>query len=616
MSRRWIGVLLAILLVLGAAAAVVVLTRTPGTEVARVSEFGVYRGYSEAEYRYWTRQSLYVEVRDGTRLAVDIFRPSRNGVDPVETALPVVFSAERYVRATWSGSGMKTTLDAYPYLKTLLQHGYVVAAADVRGTGASFGVFSGDTDMTEAHDLYDLTEWFAARPWCNGNVGMYGASYRGNNQYWAAATAPPHLKCLFAEAAPFDAYYSGHPNGVFWDRYLREWAAMTRDLDINAHRITVPVDDDPGGSLLAAAVAEHAANADTYEVAKSMPYRDSESADPDSAVALAAGDSILPLVQASGIPVYHWTGWFDYFAFNQPTWFPNLEQPQKMAIGPWVHVDRYGPTDLAAIEHLRWYDCWLKGIDNGITQEAPVNYFTLGAPSGQEWQSAGDWPLPGVEPTRYYFDEGPSGSVESLNDGSLSPGQPGPSSGRDLYTVEVFTLSLADRWSATSMESLRADWRELDSVSLTYTTPPLEEDMVITGCPVAHLWVSADVADADFFVYLEEVSLGGGSTTVSDGLLRASHRSVGTPPWDNAGLPWHRSCAADVEPLTPGEPVELAIGLAPTSNIFERGHRIRVTITCNDFGDMFDTSRESGAEITLYRSSTMASYISLPVAGG
>ncbi len=617
MSRRWIGVLLAVLLVVGVVAvAVVLLVRAARTgDGEKESAFGVYQGYSEAVYRDWTRNSLYVEVRDGTRLAVDIFRPSRNGVDPVEDPLPVVFSAERYVRATYAASGMKTTLDAYPYLETLLEHGYVVAAADVRGTGASFGVFSGSTGLTEAQDLYDLTEWFAAQAWCNGNVGMYGASYRGNNQYWAAATAPPHLKCIFPEAAPFDAYYAGHPNGVFWDLYLKNWAAMTQDLDNNANGATVPVDGDPAGTLLAAAVAQHAANADTYEVARSLPYRDSRSADPNFPAPGATGASILALVQASRIPVYHWSGWYDYFVFSQPTWFPNLEQPQKMVIGPWAHTDRYGPTDLAAIEHLRWYDYWLKGIGNGITKEAPVNYYTMGAPEGSQWQSAWDWPVPGIEPTKYYFDAGPSGSVDSPNDGTLSTSQPDSSAGRDLYTVDVFTLPLVDRWSATTMESLRTDWTALDSVSLTYTTAPLGADTCITGYPVVHLWVSCDVADADFFVYLEEVGEGGGSTSVSDGLLRASHRSISSAPWDNMGLPWHRSYSGDVKPLVPGEPVELAIALAPTSNVFDSGHRIRVTITCNDFGDMLDTPREPGAGITLFRDSVLASYISLPVGG-
>ncbi len=610
MFRRSSTHLLIVLLVLTLLAVLVpaAMAKTGG----KVSKFGLYSGYSETQYDNWTRTSQYVEVRDGTKLAVDIFRPSDNGVDPVEVPLPVVFSAERYVRATYSATGIKTTLDAYPYVATLLQHGYVVAAADVRGTGASYGVFSGGTDMTEAYDLYDLTEWFAAQPWCDGNVGMYGASYRGNNQYWAAMTAPPHLRCLFPEVAPFDGYYSGNPNGIFWDLYLKQWQLRIKALDMNEYHITVPVDGD-SGTMLAEALAQHALNVDTYEVAKHMLYRNGWIPVTDQAVSASCGDTYLDLVQASGIPAYHWSGWFDYFVFNQPTWFPNLDQPQKMAIGPWVHTDRYGETDLAAVEHLRWYDYWLKGIDNGIMKEAPVNYFTLGASEGREWRSASDWPVPGMRATEYYFGAGSSGSVDSLNDGKLSTRAPSSSTGQDVYTVENFTLPLVDRWSATTMESLNVDWTALDNVSLTYTTAPLKTDTRITGYPVAHLWVSCNVTDADFFVYLEEIDENGVSTNVSDGLLRASRRSVNEPPWDDLGLPWHRSYSGDVEPLPVGEPVELQIALAPVSNIFDKGHRIRVTVTCTDYADMFDTPREPGAEITMCRDKDHASYISLPL---
>ena len=176
MFRRSISKVVVVLLVLALLAAIVpaAMAKTGG----KVSKFGVYSGYSEALYDNWTRSSMYVEVRDGTKLAVDIFRPVYDNDQVVEEPLPVVFSAERYVRATSPAPGvMNTTLDAYPYAATLLQHGYVVAAADVRGTGASYGVFSGGTDMTEAYDFYDMIEWFAAQPWCDGNVGMLGISW-------------------------------------------------------------------------------------------------------------------------------------------------------------------------------------------------------------------------------------------------------------------------------------------------------------------------------------------------------------------------------------------------------------------------------------------------------
>jgi putative CocE/NonD family hydrolase len=513
-----------------------------------------------------------------------------------------------------------TTLESYPYLTTLLQHGYIVAAVDVRGTGASFGVYQGGTDMTEAHDLYDMTEWLAAQPWCSGNVGMYGASYRGNNQYWAAMTAPPGLKCIFPEVAPFDGYFSGRPNGVFWDRYLKDWGGYTQalDLDLGEYRgrslgRTAPVDGDAGNVMLNEAVAQHKDNISTYDVAQAMLYRNGWNPATNQAVSASCGDTYLDLVQASGIPAYHWTGWFDYFVYNQPAWFVNLEQPQKMTIGPWVHGDRGQQSELAAVEHLRWYDCWLKGIDNGIMEEPPVYYYTMGEVEGKEWGSAWDWPITGMDSAEYYFAAGASGSVSSLNDGTLSAVAPGSAAGQDVYQVEDFTLDLKDRWSAGTMADIDTDRTPLDSLSLTYTTAPLATDTRLTGSPVVHLWASCSAADADFFVYLEEVDGAGRSVNASDGLLRASHRALNAPPWDAMGLPWHRSYSGDVSPLPVGEPVELVFALAPTSNIFDSGHRIRVTVTCTDYADIFDTPRGPGVEVTLYRNKAYASYITLPI---
>ena len=153
---------LALLLVVALLAAAVPTTLV--VQGGKVSQPGVYGGYSEALYDGYQRSSRYVEVRDGTRLAVDIFRPARAGVLHADR-LPVVWSAERYRRAdvneTVNGSRLVTTLELYPYLTTLLHHGYVVAAVDVRATAPPTGL-PGGTDMTEAHDLYDMTGWFAA----------------------------------------------------------------------------------------------------------------------------------------------------------------------------------------------------------------------------------------------------------------------------------------------------------------------------------------------------------------------------------------------------------------------------------------------------------------------
>jgi putative CocE/NonD family hydrolase len=152
-----------------------------------------------------------------------------------------------------------------------------------------------------------------------------------------------------------------------------------------------------------------------------------------------------------------------------------------------------------------------------------------------------------------------------------------------------------------------------DRKGLTYSTSPLVVDTEVTGYAVAHLWVSTTAEDGDFFVHLAEVLPDGTSRFVSDGMLRASHRKLGEAPYDNLGLPYHPSNAADIEMLTPNEPVELVIELSPTSRLFKRGNRIRVTITCAD-ANTFETPIVNPVpEITLYRSEMRPSRIVLPI---
>ena len=148
----------------------------------KISELGRYEGYSEPVYSGWVRTSQYVTVWDGTKLAVDIIRPKQNGV-LVEEPLPVIWTHHRYQRATVEPNGdILTVLGRERWLHTLLRYGYVIAAVDVRGGGASYGTRNGPFTPEEAQDAYDITEWFAAQSWSNGKIGMYGGSYLGISQ--------------------------------------------------------------------------------------------------------------------------------------------------------------------------------------------------------------------------------------------------------------------------------------------------------------------------------------------------------------------------------------------------------------------------------------------------
>jgi hypothetical protein len=584
---------LAACLLLSAAPALAANPSPAREEPQRVSRFGEYKGYSQPVYDGWERTSFHLPARDGTRLAMDLFRPTRGGKAAAER-LPVIWTANRYQRAQVFEGKLYTVLDSFGWLTDMLRHGYVVAVVDVRGSGASFGTFGGMFTQQETQDSYDVTEWLGTQPWSSGKVGMYGASYLAFTQYMAASQVPPHLAAIVPEKGGADLYALLWNGGIFRAGFIERWTGMVREADVD--KPAEPVDGPEGKALLQAAVAEHRANRSMAEISAALPFRDSV----DSRTGIRPWIVWSPItyrkdIERSGVAIYYLAGWFDRYVLGQAVLFKNLDNPQRITFGPWSHVQDQ-ELDFGA-EHLRFYDYWLKGIDNGIAKEDPVHYYVMG--SG--WRSARQWPLPEEKRTAYWF----------AADGRLTPEGP-PEKGRDTLAVD-YSASVwpAPRWSLepTYPEDLSAN----DAKGITYTTPPLTADVEVTGHPVVRLWVSADVADADLFVYLEEVDAKGASHYVTEGSLRASNRATADPGFDYLGMPWHRSFAADAAPLPKGEPVELAFDLFPTSNLFDAGHRIRVTVTGSDKANALTPEQTPPPRLVLHREKGRASHIVLPI---
>ncbi|MBE7553887.1 MAG: CocE/NonD family hydrolase [Anaerolineales bacterium] len=568
----------------------------------RLSQPGEYAGYSQPLYGQRTSTSQYIPMRDGTKLAALILRPAQDG-ETVSTPLPVVWTHNRYHREG---------IFNWHHLQPLLKHGYIIVSVDVRGTGASFGTYRGLFTPEETRDAYDITEWLAVQPWSDGNIGMFGRSYLGITQFMAASTAPPHLKAIFPEMSEFDHYSFVYPGGVFHDDFFRRWGNMIKKLDADGSAVD---EDRDKAAMLQAALKEHAANVDVFEMYSSLPYRDSVFALTGTQPYIVDNPAhYLKEIGNSGVPVYHWAGWNDMFPKDALLWYSNLTNPQKITIGPWAHP-QLGSLDLAT-ELVRWYDYWLKGIDNGVMDEAPIYYYTLGEGKKTGWHPAWQWPLPEQQLTNYYFDGTKTGSVDSVNDGSLSLVMPETTAGVDEYQVDYSTTSgTATRWTAEydMMSPIYPNTMMFnDQKGLTYTTPPLTAEVEVTGHPVVHLWVTSSARDGDFFVYLEDISAAKYSKYVTQGNLRASHRAISTPPYEYLGLPYHRSDAEDIADL-PGQPVELVFDLLPTSYVFEAGHRIRVTITCADKDTALTPQLDPPPTVHLYREADHASYIVLPI---
>jgi uncharacterized protein len=179
------------------------------------------------------------------------------------------------------------------------------------------------------------------------------------------------------------------------------------------------------------------------------------------------------------------------------------------------------------------------------------------------------------------------------------------------------TLGTATRW--VNMYGGAFDYSDMtanDERALTYTSIVLPEDVEVTGHPIVHLWVTSTADDGDFFVYISEVDENGYAHYLTEGSLRASHRALSEAPYNYMGLPYHRSFAEDLQPLPSGEPVELVFDLLPTSNIFETGHHIRVTIMGAD-ADTFATPQlDPAPTVSVYRNAEYSSYIDLPIIPG
>lgn len=572
----------------------------PAIATDKVSRPGVYQGYSPVLYDGYVLNSRYVAMRDGTRIAVDIIRPTQKGA-VVTRKLPVIWMNTPYNRRTTDGG---LTAELYPGAAMgLVKYGYVVVVADMRGNYASFGkaVHANRNEWSPwaYWDAYDLTEWLARQDWSDSKIGMWGCSATGHSQWQAVATRPPHLKAVFPMSAPSEYYDWGGVGPYEAPNQPYPGAVPAQDAQ------AVPVDGDSGGALLDAARQEHRYNIEPGL----MPYRDSVA--PDLAAKLGwknyrywlEANTLAHLadINKSGIPAYQTANYGEDLRVKLGVMVKlrSVTNPIKLVLGPDRHctwtsdykksaINHFNPT----IEELRWFDYWLKGVPNGIMDQPPIYYYTYNLPEAQAWHYAWQWPLPTQRNVAYYLGGG----------ASLDRTAPAGAGGKDDYTVD-YGVTPANR----------------NARGMTYTSPALATDMPMTGHPVLHLWVSSTATDGDFLAALADIGPDGTVTSLpgtDDGQLRASHRKLSPPPYDNLGLPYHRSYAADVTPLVPGQPVELTFDLAPISWVFKAGHHIRLIVSCvgapHKEQPPVTPVRTPAPVVTFYRDAAHRSYLDMP----
>lgn len=560
------------------------------SDAPRISEPGHYSGYAPVLYDGYQRTSFYVPVRDGTRLAVDLFRPTLHGV-LAKQKLPVVWMNTPYNRR---GSRDHVTVSGYPgFALQLVKYGYNVAVVDFRGLYASFGtnkVYNfGEYLPPATTDAYDMTQWFARQPWSNGRIGMWGCSATGGSQMQAATTRPPALKAIFPMSSTFDNYSFLVIGGVPLQPFMPAVQAVTADRDKTA----VPVDGPDGPAELAQAIAGHKSNIDAADVGigTHLPFRDSKAAELGGIEwwSVSSPSSHLDALRHSDFGVYATSNWDEsgtkVAAFEI---YGNLPRGHvKLLIGPAMHCgwsDVWQNTGFSIVtEERRFFDYWLKGIQNGVMQEPPVTYYTYNAPPQSAWRTAPTWPLPDEVKTAFYLGRGDLGRA--------APSSP-----------ERDTTAMTPEPKANPI------FVQKPSGGLSYETPPLPGELQITGNPVMRLWISTQARDTDVIAWLDDVAPDGSTRSYQMfGRLRASDRALAKPPYNDFGLPWHTFRKADARPLEPGKPTELQFALLPMSYIFPAGHRIRLTLAFSS------PSGGTGEPVTVLTGPDAASTITLPV---
>ena len=599
---------------------------------------GKYEGFGSPSYPNYLKESLYVPGYDGTKLAVDVIRPADEAGKPVPGRFPAILQLSRGGRfdIPENQSGPDIIDFCVPY-------GYVGVIAEMRGCGASYGTNNSFCSIENRQDVTCILNWIEQQEWSDGQAATFGGSNRGLIQFASAVARPEPgkaLKAITPVVANPDFYYQDYPNGVsaLPGRKVREALSGSQ---IAEHKMTKeellakvdPVDEDADGTMAYEAY-------ETGQYGKNRPFmgwlllEDMCRDDPNPNLGgeltnlTIPPDTDLNVFKQTDIKVHQFAGFIESGAFGQL--MAAKEWGGSIVIGPWDHRESRrgtkefpeGMFDFKA-EHLKWFDAVLKGVDNGFFERPPFIYYTQQAKPGQHWRCSDTWPLDTVRPMTLYLSPEASGACKSVNDGRLSQIKPEEEI-RTEYQVDT-SIQVFDEGEGGTMDRMHLTWDKdmapgVDEKGLTFTSAPLFRmyETEITGVTSVNLWVTCTQNDADFIVYLEEVLPDGSSKYVSMGCQRASHRtSRPREAWNESGAVYHPCLRADMERCKAEgmeEPVLLEFHIEPVSYVFQKGSRIRFTVTCANKQcfqhNMYE--EDNLPRISLCQGGERASYIRLP----
>jgi uncharacterized protein len=595
-------------------------------------------------------KDVMIPMRDGVRLAADISRPALRGA-PADGRFPVILMRTPYDKA----------LREPEYVRLFVPNGYVVVVEDVRGRYHSEGHWHLLRD--DPRDGFDTAKWVGSQPWSNGRIGTVGTSYEGGTQHAMAIAGAPYVEAMVPRNAMSDyGLYGFRHHGAFELRFLN-WvftlgnATGSPDETFAARRAA----DNPAAVPALADLGNH-----VPDYVRRLPLRPATTPlkfAPDYEGTLIeamshgayddywkeCGSSVADHVESyKDIPVYHITGWYDSWGtpvanINYVLLARSKKSLQRLIIGPWTHSRERASfagdaqfTDDAGLDldglQVRWFDHWLKGVDNGVDRERPVRIYVMGGGDahrtregriyvGGHWRDEREWPLARTVYTPYYLRSGgrlatsaPAGDDRPTTF-TFDPRNPVPTLGGNISSQGALASA-----GVVDQRGKPGHWLAADPIPLSarndivvYQTEPLAADIEVTGRLVAKLWAASSARDTDFTVKLVDVYPPnadfplGFDLNVADGIVRARYRNN----LDHEEL------------LEPGRPYAFEIEMYPTSLVFQRGHRIRLDVSSSNF-PRFDVNSNSAeppndyrrwviAENTLYSDAAHLSQLVLPV---
>ena len=518
-----------------------------------------------AEYGQVATTNVPIAMSDGVTLYADVVVPDAEG------PFPTIVTQTAYSKDVLGGPAGH-----------FVPRGYAVVTVDLRGTGTSEGTWD-PFSARERRDGFEVFEWVVDQPWSNGRTAGYGASYLGLTQIFSAAQHPEGLEAIFPIVPVADAYrdivlMGGQLNVGF----MPLWVSLVTALSAAPGSRWA---EDPAAAMQTA--VEHLLRA----------------ADPDSTIALLAkaalGDeeivydtafwqdrSPINHVDQVEVPTFITGGLNDLFQRGEPLLYEALrgQVPTKLLIGPWGHLDGSSGAGLAdaglpAIEDiaLRWFDNYLMDVDTGIACIPDVTQWYWGA---DEYRTATDWPHPDLQPLPLYLGDGTLGEAPVTSDGGdLLP--PVPVAGACSRSTSQWLMGALDRTPCAQDNQLN------ELLEVQWTTPPLEDEVVVNGPIGARLWLESSGPESVVVVRVTDVAPDGTSRELTNGLQAATFRAIDdtrSRVVDGWMLqPYHPFTEASVAPMPAGEAIPVDVEVFPTSAVIAPGHRIRVSVGAADF---------------------------------